>query len=270
MQMIACEPLNSRPSSRLDAHAVADALDVGGAGAQLDRHAALEERLVHDVGDVAILRGQDLRPRGEQRDARAAALEELGELAAGRAGADHQELLGERLEPEHVARVEHALVIDLGERRLPGSGAGTDEQVVVLERARTALGRHDEHAVALDGALAVDDRGLDQIEALAHTARLVLSDEARVRHGAQQIHVRAPVLEDDAARLRALDLGHRRGHLQQRLGRNAVGHRPVAAQRHAVDDRDLGAQRGGGRGGGIAGRAGSQDHEAHVLTLERV
>ena len=89
---------------------------------------------------------------------------------------------GNACRPEHVARVEHALVVDLRERRLPRGGAGADEQVVVLERARAALGRHDEHAVALDGALAVDDRGLDQIEALAHAARLVLSDEARVRH----------------------------------------------------------------------------------------
>ena len=56
MQMIACVPVNCRPSSAVDAHAVAVALDVRGAGVQLDRHAALEEGLVHDVGDVAILR----------------------------------------------------------------------------------------------------------------------------------------------------------------------------------------------------------------------
>ena len=132
---------------------------------------------------------------------------------------------------------------------------------------RAALGGRDQHAVALDRALAVDDRGLDQVEALAHAARLVLADEARVRLGAQQVDARAAVLEDEAARLGALDLGHRRGDLQQRLRRDAVGHRPVAAERHAVDDRDLGAERGGGRRGGVAGRAGSEDQEAHVLTV---
>ena len=188
----------------------------------------------------------------------------------GRAGADDEQLLGQVVQAEHVARVEHALVVDLGERRLPRRGAGADEQVVVLEPLRAALGRRDQHAVALDRALAVDDRGLDQVEPLAHAARLVLPDEAGMRLGAQQVDARAPVLEDDAARLGALDLGHRRGDLQQRLGRDAVRHRPVAAERHAVDDRDLGAERGGGRGGGVAGRAGSEDQEAHLLTVRRL
>ena len=82
MQMIACVPVKRRPSCAVRVHRVAVALDAGGARAQLDRHAALQERLVHDVGDVAILGGQDLRARREQRHARAAALEELRELAA--------------------------------------------------------------------------------------------------------------------------------------------------------------------------------------------
>ena len=154
MQMIAWVPLNSRPSWACTRTRVADALDVGCARAQLDRHAALEEGLVHDVGDVAILRGQDLRARREQRDARAAALEELGELAAGRAGADDQQLLGQRRAGPSTSRVLStrwwSTCANGGSH---GRRAGAHEQVVVLERARAALGRHDEHAVALDGAL---------------------------------------------------------------------------------------------------------------------
>ena len=160
-------------------------------------------------------------------------------------------------------------MVDLRERRLPRRGAGAHEQMVVLDPLRAALGRRDQHAVALDGALAVDDRGLDQVEPLAHAARLVLPDEAGVRLGAQQVDARPAVLEDEAARLGAIDLGHRRGDLEQRLRRDAVRHRPVAAERHAVDDRDLGAERGGGRGGGVSGRAGSEDQEAHLLTARQ-
>ena len=70
----------------------------------------------------------------------AAALEELGVLAAGRAGADHQQVLGELLQVEHRSRREHALVIDLRERRLPRGGPGRDQEVVVLERADPVLG----------------------------------------------------------------------------------------------------------------------------------
>ena len=270
MQMIACVPVKCRPSSavartRSPSRSTSEARAFSSIAMPRSRKASCTTSATSRSSDGRICGREDSSVTREPQ-----LWKNSANSQPGRAGADDEQLLGQLVQAEHVAGVEHALVVDLGERRLPRRGAGAHEQMVVLEPLRAALGRRDEHAVALDRPLAVDDRGLDQVEPLAHAARLVLPDEAGMRLGAQQVDARAAVLEDEAARLGALDLGHRRGDLEQRLRRDAVGHRPVAAERHAVDDRDLGAERGGGRGGGVAGRAGSEDQEAHLLTGHRV
>ncbi len=126
-------------------------------------------------------------------------------------------MLGELLQVEHRARREHALVIDLRERRLPRGGPGRDQEVVVLERADSVLGRDLEHAVLGDVTLAVDDLGLGRVEALADRSRLVRGKPARVGDRAQQVDVGPPVLEANADALGVLDGGHHRRGVQQRL-----------------------------------------------------
>ena len=96
-------------------------------------------------------------------------------------------------------RREHAIVVDLGERRIPGRCAGGDQQVVVGDLLGSAIGAHGKHAVANDRAAAVDDRCFGGIEAFAHAARLVRRHPARMRDRAQQVDARPPVLERDAA-----------------------------------------------------------------------
>ena len=89
---------------------------------------------------------------------------------------------GSVVQAEHLARREDAVVVDLGEGRLPRARAGADQQVVVGDaRAVPALGVDGQHAVGDDRARAVDDRGLDAVEPLAHAARLVRRHAAGVR-----------------------------------------------------------------------------------------
>ena len=82
-------------------------MSIAAARPMLDHvHAALEEDLLEHLGQVGIVVGQDLVASRDERHPGAAA-GEVGELTAGRARAQHDHVLGELTQVEHLAGGQH-------------------------------------------------------------------------------------------------------------------------------------------------------------------
>jgi hypothetical protein len=80
-------------------------------------HAAAEEDLLEHLGQVGVVGRKELVASRDERHPRAAAREEVRELAAGRAGAEHHQMLGHVAQLEHLARGQHPVCVRTGERR---------------------------------------------------------------------------------------------------------------------------------------------------------
>ena len=88
----------------------------------------------------------------------------------------------------------------------------------------------------------------------SRTPRLWCSATARARASVRRrLTDGKPCDEVEPVLLGAGHLEHRVGRRQQRLRRDRVGHRAVPAELIVLDQRDLGAQVRGGRGGGVPG-----------------
>ena len=82
-------------------------------------------------------------------------------------------------------------------------------------------------------------------------------------HGAQHVDVRLTVLELDAALIRTVDAGEHGGGGEQGLRRDGVGQRARATEPAILDQRDLSAERCGGRCGRIASWTTTENHVTH-------
>ena len=122
----------------------------------------------------------------------------------------------------------------------------------------------DQLVRAGDAAAAGQDAHVHAVHALAHAAALVQRDGPRPGERPAQVDRRVAVREVEAVLLGPRHLEHRVGGRQERLRRDRVGHRAVAAERHVLDERDVGAQVRGGRGRGVAGRSAAKDDEPHA------
>ena len=125
-----CEPSTTRPSSQRTRTMVAVALDRARAGALEQRDAACEERLLEHRGNLGVLDRQHLLAGHEQRDLGAERVEEVGELHAGDARADHDRVLGDLRRRVRVAGGEDALVVDGDEVGDARARAGADDDEV--------------------------------------------------------------------------------------------------------------------------------------------
>ena len=231
----------------------------GGRPAVLDHvHAAAQEHLLQHLGQVGVVVGQDLVARRHQRDTRAAAREEVRELAAGRPRAQHHQVLGQVAQVEHLARGQHAVAVGARERRHERERRRCTP---AARRTATSMSWSSTStcaAVSADVTTTVAGQHADvhAIHALAHAAALVQRDGAGAGQRAAQVD-----LAGSRARSRRpsssawLIFEHRVGRRQQRLGRDRVGHGAVAAELVVLDQGDLGAEVGGGGCGGVPGRS---------------
>src|SRR5690606_15944328 len=129
-----------------DHHAVGGAFDGGGAAAAHDVHAAAAVDLFEDFGAVGVFVGHHAVAAGDEGDLGAERAVGAGELGAGDAGADDDELFGELVEVVELPPGEDAFAV--------GFGAGED--------ARGGAGGHQHH-VGPDGAVAhLDHLRVDQ------------------------------------------------------------------------------------------------------------
>src|SRR5690606_7877739 len=127
----------------LDLDAVPDAADGGGAGAGQDGHAAAAEDVLDELGGVLVLPGQHPVAAGDEGDGHAEAVVGAGELGAGDAGADDDEVLGQLGEVVHLRPGEDALAVRLRVRQDAGGGARGDEDDLGDELDLLAVGgRH--------------------------------------------------------------------------------------------------------------------------------
>ena len=241
-------------------------VDIGRAGpAVLDHvHTALEEHLLQHLGQVGIVAGQQLVARRDQGDAGTAAREEVGELAAGRPGAEHDQVLRQIAELENITRGQHPASVRPNERRHERRRSSAHQQGV--ERHLKLLPLDGRHQRVRPGDTAAAGQHLDvhAVHPLTHAAALVQRDGPRPGQRAAEVDLRETTSEVDPVVLGPLDLEHRVGRRQQRLRGDRVGHRAVAAELVLLDQGDVGAEVGGGRSGRIAGRSAAKNHKSHA------
>src|SRR5690606_31050805 len=115
-----------------DFDAVRGAAGRGGPGMIPDVHAALLEDLADDFGGLGVLVGHDAVPRGDEGDRRAHGEVGGGELGAGDAGADHDEVLGEFVEVVELAPGEDALAVGGRRGEVAGRGPGAQQDDVAV------------------------------------------------------------------------------------------------------------------------------------------
>ena len=190
---------------------------------------------------------------------RAEACEGLRELAADRPAAQHDEA------PRQLAQLPYGVggqrfrALDAGDRRDDRPGAGRDDDGARAERAAADLDgpwRRDA-SFALDALDAKPRIALDRIVRLdgAHDALHPLHHLGEV-----EIHRRRP----QAVIGRAAHLHHDASRLEQGLRGHAAGVEAVAAHPVLLDQRHLGAHRGGDVGGDQARRAAADHHQVAV------
>ena len=148
-------------AARLDRHrdGVLAGLHVRDLGAGEHGDAALLERALDFLGRVGVLEREDGRHHVDQRYLRAERIEDVGELAADRAGADDDDRLGRLLEDERfVGRDDGRLVqLEPDLRQTAHAGTGGDDdgflRVVLLVLAVGRLDGDDVLAGERSGAL---------------------------------------------------------------------------------------------------------------------
>ena len=106
-----------------------------------------------------------------------------------------------------------------------------------------------------DAALAGQHLDVHPIHPLAHTAALVQGDGTGAGQRTAQVDDRHPAHEVNPVLLGPRDVEHRVGRRQQRLARDRIGHRAVAAELLLLDQRDVGAEERGSCRSRVPGRS---------------
>ena len=261
-----------RPAvGELDEHALLGPLHRRGPTALGDPAAAGLEDLLEHLGGVGVLPRQHLVAGGDQRDRHARLEVAGGELGAGDAGADDDEVLGHLVEVVDVAPVEDPLAVGLGAGKHPRIGTGGDQDDVALQfLGDLSVGVQDLDPVGGQAADLVGEPALPGHDAHALGGQPVV-DVGRLRHR-QPLDPVVDRREVEAHRrelrpLQPQDGGvahrrHRAGGGDQGLGRDAVGENAGAPDAVALDDGDLRTELRGDQRGFVAGRSAADDHDA--------
>ena len=114
-------------------HAGPVRLELLDAGADMDLHALLGQRLVDEGGDVLVLDRQDAVEHLDDRHLGAHVRIEAGELDPDRARADDQQFGRHLLRHHRVAVGPDALAVGLGEGQVARARAGGDDDVLGCE-----------------------------------------------------------------------------------------------------------------------------------------
>ena len=206
-------------------------------GADMDLHALLGQRLVHEGRDVLVLDREDPVEHLDDRHLGAHVRIEAGELDADRARADDEQFGRHLLGHHRMAVGPDACPVRLGEGQVAGAGAGRDDDVLRGELGLRPLPGDGQLALGREGAVAFDHR------------HLVLLHQA-LDAGIQLPGDLAAAVDDfgevEADLLRAQAVGRSVGQIvvdlggaQQRLGRDAAPVQTDAAKLLPLDDRDL-------------------------------
>ena len=134
----------TRPSSHRTRTMSPSRSIAAGTRALQEGDAASEERVLEHRGNFGVLDREHLLARHEQRDLRPERVEEVRELHAGDAGADHDRVLGDLGRRIGVAGGEDPLAVDGDEVGYPGPRPGADHHEVggdLLEPARRSRPR---------------------------------------------------------------------------------------------------------------------------------
>ena len=246
-----CEPRTTRPSVSVTCHPVAVALDRGGPGPAEHGHAPAPEHLLDDHRRVDVLVRQHPGPGGHQRHLGAQRLVGAGELGPGHAGADHDQLFGDLGQVVQLAPVQDPLAVGHRIGQHPGvrahgqqHGVGGDVPAAGPDRARAGQPPDvvdDLDAFGRDPGRDVPGLGLGQrLDPAVQPLRVGGRAGPGTVSGTGQL---------DAQVGGAVQHGDRAGHLDQGLGRNAVGEHARATQAVAFGQRHVGPElRGDERG----------------------
>jgi hypothetical protein len=173
-------------------------------------------------------------------------------------------VLRQAAQVEHLARGQHAVAVGARERRHERGGAGADQQRVELHLDVLVVNAREQGVGRRDNAVPGKHAHVHAVHALAHPAALVQRHGACAGQRPAQVDLGKAAREVDTLRLGLADLQHRVGRRQQRLRRDRVGHRAVAAQLVVLDQGDLGAEVGGGGCGGVPGWSATKDGKSHA------
>jgi hypothetical protein len=220
-----------------------------------------EEVLLEGGRHLRVLGGQHLLAAHDERHLRPEGREQVDELHPRHARTHHHDVLRQLRRRVGVAGRQHPLAVGLGPLGDAGPAPRRQQHGVGRQLGDPLRGvDHD-----LVGALH-PGRPVQQAHALAgqqvphRRLQVVLDVEVAL---AQHLQVRR---RPDGVDPHALDApGERHGPAagDHRLGRDAVPEMGRPADHVLLDQRDLGAEAGGVRGGRVARRAAPDDHEAH-------
>src|SRR6185437_2228275 len=257
-----------------DDHAVALAVHRLGAGLAEHVHAAPPEDALDDHGGVLVLVRQDALTGRHQRDLRAERLVGAGELGAGDAGADHDQLFRQLGQVVELAAGQDALAVRHRVGQRPGARPGRDEHDVGLDRrpARGDRVRPGQPSPGLDDAHALAADMLGDVVGLRGCQGL----DPRVERGGVHLdHGVSAARELQAEGGGTAERGHGRRRLDQRLARDTVRKHAGAAKAVLVDDGYVGTQLRGDESGLVAAGAAAADsdirtRQGHVKQLSRM
>ena len=203
-------------------------------GARPHLDPALLVALGEGVGGFGVLERQDPRKHLDQGDLGAERVEDVGELAADRAGPDDGHGRGGLLQEERFVRADDGVLVDLepdlGNAFHPGSG-GDDQRfpglVLVLSHLHCAI--RPEHAAALDHSdLVLLHEKLDALGVL-------LRDPARTPHRDAVVGLDGSDLDAEFLGIVTHEVGDV-GAVEQRLGRDAADIDAYPAKLVSLDD----------------------------------
>ena len=242
-----CEPSTVRPSVSSTETPFSVPRGAGGPAALQPATARLEDLLEH-LGGVGVLSRQHPVARGDEGDRHAGLEVPGGELRAGDAGADDDEVLGHLLELVDVAPVEDPVVVGLGAGQHARVGAGGDEDGVALQLLDDrAVVVQDLHAVRGEAPDVVGEpaRPVTMRTPSASRRAWMSADWAIARpltrwltdaRSSPTVASSVPMQPEDGG---VADRRHRAGGGDERLGRDAVGEHAGAADAVPLDDGDL-------------------------------
>ena len=257
----ACDPSTTRPSSHATRTASPSALDAARPRALEQRDALAQELVLEHRGDLGVLERQHLLAGDEQRHLRAERVEHVRELDARDTRPDDHDVLRQLGRRVRLAGREHPLAVDRRELGDPGSRARGDDDEVGVELLDAAGGLDHDLVRALEPSGAVEQPDVLRLEQLHDRRVQALLD--RRDPLAQRVEVDA-ALGLQAHHVRCGELGELAAGGDHRLRRDAVPEVGGAADHVALDQRDLGAQRGRDRRARVAGGPTTEDHEPHA------
>ena len=240
--------------------------DAGGCGLGAHRlrlqHDVVEARrveLLPDLHQVAVGAEHQSVEHLDHVEPRAEGGVHRAHLEADDAAAHDEHALRARAHLERAGGGDDARIVLRQERQLHRLGAGRDDGVGEAHRLRLAVGQRDLQVVRVHELAAAGEHG--HLAHLGHHPEAAgeLADHL-VLVGAQLVEVDRGRAIADAVGAEVLHLVHHRGHVQQRLRRDAPDVEAHPAQRGiALDEHRLHAEVGGAEGRRVAAGAGAED-----------